>query len=160
MTPKHLFTLALCLLFCSCTEPDTPGTEQPRTTTVQASEISLAAYYAGKELYMTHCFFCHGEKADGQGALALSMEGPQPRNFTIPELAKEHPDSLKRVILDGGEAFGLSGNMPAWAGTISPTEAELLVAFIQMVSTKGGLLPDPNETLNLTDIPQESQPTY
>ena len=160
MTPKHLAVLAFCLLFCSCTQTESPNAEQPLATTIQASEISLAAYYAGKELYMTHCFFCHGEEADGQGSLALSMEGPKPRNFTVPELAKEHPDSLKRVILEGGEAVGLSGNMPAWAGTISPTEAELLVSFIQMVSAKGGLLPESKETLNLSDIPQESQPTY
>lgn len=160
MTAKHQFVLAFCMLFCSCAKPDTSRTEQPRTTTVQASETSLAAYYAGKELYMTHCFFCHGEEADGEGSLARSMEGPKPRNFTIPDLAKAHPDSLKRVILEGGEAVGLSGNMPAWAGTISATEAELLVSFIQIVSTKGGLLPESNETLNLSDIPQESQPTY
>ena len=155
----RILVCMICLgtVACGSQEPPRVNVSPPAATT---SETSLSDYYAGEELYMTHCFFCHGKDADGKGALAASMDGPMPRNFTDPEIAATPPDSLKQSILKGGEAVGLSPNMPAWEGTISSVEAEHIVAFIQAVSKNGGRLPEPSDALKLTDIPQESQPTY
>ena len=157
---NRLSVLTLAFILCACSEKDAPRVDHAISAPVQVAETSLATYHAGKELYMTHCFFCHGKDADGNGALAVSMEGAKPRDFTQPAMATAHPDSLKRAILEGGEAVGLSASMPAWSSTISDLEADLLVDFIQIVSKNGGVLPETEPPLQLTDIPQESQTTY
>ena len=150
----------LCFMLSACNPSDpAPAEKAPQVIAEVTTDASQAAYHAGKELYMTHCFFCHGKLADGQGPLAASMEGAKPRDMRDPALAKAHSDSLKRVILEGGLAVGLSENMPAWNSVLTSDDADVLVAFIQTVSKNGGILVE-EQPLNLTDIPPASQPTY
>ena len=163
ISPEVLYVLGLCFLMSSCAGPDAAPLEKPERDVAAVSvEDKLAAYHAGKQLYMTHCYFCHGKSADGKGPLAASLEGVQPRDFRSPAIASAHPDSLKRVILEGGAAMGLSETMPAWNSTLTPADADMLVAFIQVVSKEGGLLLDiaPMNPRNLTGIPTPSQPAY
>jgi mono/diheme cytochrome c family protein len=59
------------------------------------------------------CAVCHGENGDGQGPAAGSLS-PQPRDFHDRKWQKSVSDeTLRRAIVLGGSAVGLSASMPA-----------------------------------------------
>ena len=141
---NYVFSLMLCasILIQSCMKDPAPSSSNPTQAVTAFVPVEGAKYLAGKDVYMTHCFFCHGEKADGKGPLAGSLGSPTPRDFTQPSVALQSPDSLKHVILQGGEALGLSANMPAWNGTLNDEEVIAVVGFIQAVSLNRGIPPE------------------
>ena len=149
-------------LACFACQPNQPSSTRPEAQirSVEASK-NLGNYETGKKVYMTHCVFCHGEQADGKGYLAVNLGPPAPRDFRLPILAATHPDTLKHVILKGGAANGLSDNMPAWEGTLLDDEVTHVIAFIQTVSRNGGLLPEHEESVRVTDAtPSETHNTH
>ena len=115
--------------------------------------IDKEAYQRGLKVYEQRCFFCHGEQADGNGPLSAQIQGPKPRDFRLRYLSALHPDSLKHVIQQGGEAVGLSPMMPSWEGVLSPQEIDDVVVFIQTVSRHGRVLTEEELTDNPTGTP-------
>jgi mono/diheme cytochrome c family protein len=71
----------------------------------------VQAKFAADSYYESKCLTCHGSggRGDGPGAAALMVK---PRAFTDPAWQQSVTDAhLRRVILQGGQAVGLSEDM-------------------------------------------------
>ena len=161
----YLVWVVLSLLMYSCAEKKTVSEAKRSAPTMQAAGVDeplTAAYTEGEKVYMTHCFFCHGEQAKGDGPLVASLGSEvKPADFTHPRMAEMPQDSLARAIWEGGSAMGLSDLMPAWKGTLTRNEVDNVVIFIQTVSRQGGLLVGSSEDSHVTDaLPERNQHTY
>ena len=83
---------------------------------------------AGRLIYQSRCALCHGESGLGDGRMAAIVKSPPPFNLTLSVM----PDAyLKEIITRGGEAMGRSVQMPPWVDELSPTEIELVIAYIK-----------------------------
>jgi mono/diheme cytochrome c family protein len=88
----------------SCSQP----ADLPRD--FDARVESAPAQRDGRQLFLSHCALCHGERGDGQGARASAFATP-PRDFT--NSAWQHSTSARRVyraIRDGVPGTP----MPSW----------------------------------------------
>lgn len=85
----------------------------------------------GRELYLSHCALCHGERADGRGVRrTLSSD---PRDFTAPAWRRRaSPRQVYAVIRDGVPGTG----MPTWRG-LDEAETWDLVAYVLSVAEEG-----------------------
>ena len=87
---------------------------------------------SGKDLFLTHCAACHGQRAE---ATTEWRKLDSNANYPPPPLdgsahAWHHPLSvLKNLIALGGVANG--GVMPGFAETLSNEETEATVAYFQ-----------------------------
>lgn len=75
-------------------------------------KVSAADKAAARKIYAERCATCHGDsgKGDGAGAAALN---PKPRSFTDAAWqTKTTDDALRKVIVGGGPAVGMSPLMP------------------------------------------------
>ena len=107
---------------------------------VVAPSAALAAgdLAKGKETYKMICETCHGPlgKGDGPGAQGLQ---PPPRDFTKGEFkfdanknGKTGEDAdLKGVISKGAFEFGGSPLMAPWAGVLSDSDIDNVIAYIR-----------------------------
>ncbi len=99
------------------------GGEQPATEAAQApTYASVAAKYD------MSCARCHG--ADGRGEPGLAAGGTMPArpDFTSPEWQQQASDArIRKVVLEGGAAAGLSPQMPGWKGYLSDEELPFLI---------------------------------
>ncbi len=119
MKNKALIAL-MALLPVACGGSDTPA----------APALDAAAVAAGKKVYTdNNCTGCHGEtgKGDTDTAKALPVT---PRDYSDAEWqAKTTDEQLKKVIVDGGDAHGLSALMPK--NDISGADLDNLIVFIR-----------------------------
>ena len=61
---------------------------------------------------MARCSSCHGEAGRGDGAAAMVLN-PKPRNLSdVAWQGSVEDAALKKVIVEGGAAVGLSSAMP------------------------------------------------
>jgi mono/diheme cytochrome c family protein len=98
-----------------------------------AASVAVAARALCPPVYETRCVACHGRNGRGDGPSA-SMLFPRPRDLSEPRFARERSDEvLKRVILEGGTALGLSPVMPAHPD-LDAAELEALVRCIRSFS--------------------------
>lgn len=79
------------------------GESQPATDPKVVAEA--------KQVWDQKCSTCHGTDGRGDGAAGAALE-PKPRNFHDRAWAgRVQDDHLKKVIVEGGAAVGLSANM-------------------------------------------------
>jgi mono/diheme cytochrome c family protein len=102
---KFALLLALPLLAVAC-----GGGDSTDATTV----VDTAAIEAGKALFASNnCVTCHGDKGEGDGLAAAGLD-PKPRKYSDGVWQDSVTDeAIKKVILLGGAANGLSLLMPA-----------------------------------------------
>ncbi|QID17917.1 cytochrome c [Nitrogeniibacter mangrovi] len=86
-----------------------------------------AAERHGEQLYTTNCQACHGDHGIG--------ESPAPGKTSLAPALDEtahawhHTDEqLEKVILEG---LPSPSRMPAWSGTLTPTDARDLIAYMK-----------------------------
>ena len=79
---------------------------------------------AGKKVFMQYCILCHGEKGDGKGPTARSLEVP-PANFGDKKRMNQSDGSLAWKILTG------RGLMPSWAPVLSEEDIWNLINYIR-----------------------------
>jgi len=77
-----------------------------------AQDQSLIA--AGAEVYQTHCASCHGERLINPGS-----------SFDLRTLAADERLRFDKALAEG------KGQMPAWAGMISPEQIDELWAYVR-----------------------------
>ncbi|MEZ5332064.1 MAG: cytochrome c [Thermoanaerobaculia bacterium] len=70
----------------------------------------------GRTTFRTYCASCHGEHADGHGAVAQYLTVPPADLTAISERYGEFPTERIRQIIDGREEVRTHGNrdMPVW----------------------------------------------
>jgi mono/diheme cytochrome c family protein len=91
---------------------------------------------AAKQDYTTFCVKCHGASGKGDGPSAATLK-TKPRDFTdCDRMAKIPEDVMFKAIKDGGEAAGLSKDMPPWKQGFDDAEIHDLVAFVQTFCKK------------------------
>ena len=100
-----------------------PPEAQKLTNSVKATSQSTSQ---GKQNYMQGCYACHGEKGDGKGANAATLN-PHPSSFT---------DKAAMAKISDGELFwkitnGDGKGMPAYNSQYSDTERWNLVNYIR-----------------------------
>ena len=70
-----------------------------------------AAVAEAKEVWDTRCTTCHGADGSGNGPGAAALN-PKPRSFKDPKWhMTANNDKIKKVIVEGGGAVGLSATM-------------------------------------------------
>jgi mono/diheme cytochrome c family protein len=80
-------------------------------TTISSARGDSASDEA-KALMADRCAVCHGENGDGHGPGAANLN-PKPQDFRDRKWQKSVSDeTLTKVIVDGGQAIGLSASMP------------------------------------------------
>ena len=83
------------------------------------------------EIYNTNCARCHGKSGRGDGPDDELLETPLP-DFTDPAFhATRSDEHLRAVIHDGGEAHGLSYEMPPWEGILSEEEFKEIIRYLR-----------------------------
>ncbi|MGR3294397.1 MAG: ethylbenzene dehydrogenase-related protein [Candidatus Scalindua sp.] len=96
------------------------------------------AITAGKKVYETKCYYCHGIKGDGNGSDAPRLD-PKPRNFTRDEYkirSTAHgvlptDEDLFRIISSGVEGSA----MPFW-NTLSSEERWQVIYYIKTFNSE------------------------
>jgi cytochrome c551/c552 len=117
--------LVAILLVSACSKGDTPpppssGTPHAKPETGPSDPNTIGENgptppQQAKLLFDNVCSTCHGLDGTGNGPAAEALN-PKPRNYTDPEWQKAtSDDDIKKIILEGGQAVGKSGMMPAQA---------------------------------------------
>lgn len=107
-------------------------------TTLAAASVSADDDTAHE--YTIYCAKCHGEDGRGDGAYAVKLH-KQPRDFRdCATMAKISDATIVKVIEEGGEAVGLSNEMPSWEGALDDDEIAALAKYIRGFCVK---LPGP-----------------
>jgi mono/diheme cytochrome c family protein len=81
--------------------------------------------------YAIYCAKCHGDDGRGDGVYAPKLH-KKPRDFTNCAVMAPIPDAtIVKAIEQGGEAVGLSNEMPSWQGALDDDEIAALAKFIR-----------------------------
>jgi mono/diheme cytochrome c family protein len=88
----------------------------------------------GPTLYREACASCHGE--DGRGAEGTAVTVPLP-DLTDCSFNTREPDSdWSHVVTHGGAAMGLSAQMPAFAGALTPDQTRRVLDHLRRFCTE------------------------
>lgn len=101
-----------------------------RTLSVPGKHVSIPA---GKDIYNTFCWACHGIKGDGQGPAAKNLVGVKPRDFTSKEFVIEgREEKIHRTIFEGAaKTFHGSPYMPEWKTSLSYQQIMEVVEYLK-----------------------------
>ena len=98
---------------------------------------------SGWKTYKNLCADCHGEKGDGKGPLAETMN-PAPANYqNCDVLSKVSDEDIKKVIMEGTQAIGKSAAMQGFKKKIK--DPAVLDLLIEVVRSFGGCNYSPEE---------------
>jgi len=87
----------------------------------------------GRDLYLSRCVSCHGERGRGDGPLAKGLSGPKPRDFSGE--AWRHGDQPEQAI--DVVARGVPNtSMPGWSSSYSPSEIRGVTAYVYYLAGK------------------------
>lgn len=92
------------------------------TNPIPVDEISLQR---GEILYSIHCALCHGEKAQGDGPLAIHYSDRPPSDLTGPNVAAQFDGTLFRTISQG------FGQMPPLTENLTPRERWDVINYLR-----------------------------
>jgi mono/diheme cytochrome c family protein len=85
----------------------------------------------GEPMYQRYCSGCHGADGRGGGKVFMPHVGPLNRKGHT-ELLDD--DYVASIITQGGPAFGKSGYMPSFKGTLSPDDIADVIAYVRSLS--------------------------
>lgn len=102
-----------------------------------AQEIPAAAQAEADTVWQQRCSTCHGPGGKGDGPAAAALT-PKPRDFTSADWQKSVTDEhIEKVIVEGGQAVGLSMLMTANPDLASrPDVVKALRAHVRSLGAK------------------------
>jgi uncharacterized membrane protein len=131
--------------------PDLPAAPSTGAASVPTAPASSAAggdvAAAAREVFANRCALCHGAGGKGDGAAGQGLK-PRPRDFSDAHWQASTDDAnIRRIILEGGPAVGMSAAMPPAADLAGKPEVfAALVAHIRgfgaAPGTDAGAAPD------------------
>ena len=101
-----------------------------RTLSVPGKHVSVLA---GKDIYNTFCWVCHGAKGDGQGPAAKNLVGVKPRDFTAKDFRIEgREQEVRRTIFEGAaKTFHGSPYMPEWKTALAHQQILDVIEYLK-----------------------------
>lgn len=92
-----------------------------RTMSVPGKHVSVAA---GKDIYTTVCWVCHGLEGNGKGPAAKNLVDAKPRDFTRPDFVIEGREEriYRNIALGAAKAYHGPSYMPEWQTSLSPQQ--------------------------------------
>jgi mono/diheme cytochrome c family protein len=101
-----------------------------RTLSVPGKHVSVAA---GRDIYNSTCWPCHGAKGDGNGPVAKFLEGTKPRDFTATTfvIAGREDEVVQFISVGAAQAAHGSHYMPEWASRLSPQQIRDTVEYLK-----------------------------
>lgn len=121
---------------------------------VQAHTDSAAA-----TRYRASCANCHGVDGRGHPAQAPKLSVTPPDLASCKYSTAEHESQWVAIVRDGGAAFGLSSEMPAFRETLKPEEIEAVVRYVRSFCHESGWPPGelnfPRATLSEKAFPED-----
>jgi mono/diheme cytochrome c family protein len=128
------------------TRAETPSTLSTALAAVAAlgfglafapSDASAQDAAAGKTVYTTNCFSCHGATGKGDGPVGAALN-PKPRDFSTGDFKFDankdgtpgEDADLTLVIKTGAAAYGGSPLMAPWP-TLSDADVANVIAYIR-----------------------------
>ena len=101
------------------------------------AKVSRESATQAQEIFQSRCAVCHGARGNGKGPGSAPLD-PKPRNFTSVKWQKSVTDEhLKKHIVYGGAAVGLSPTCPANPDLdANPKVVDGLVAFIRSIGAQ------------------------
>jgi glucose/arabinose dehydrogenase len=108
------------------------GLADRQSETLESKSRPVSADEAA-ELYRVSCSRCHGNAGKGDGPDGPHMGVPMP-DLTDPASLKSRDNAaLRKVILEGGAATGLSPMMPPWGQILDEQELDGVVRYIEQL---------------------------
>ncbi len=119
----------LCAIFVLLLGACHRGSRAPEA--VAPPRGSIYEQQIGKQVFHTYCAGCHGDRGQGDGFNAFSLD-PHPRDLSDPAFQKKVTNAdLADVVRRGGAGVGLSSLMPPWGHTLDPRRTDAVVVYIR-----------------------------
>jgi mono/diheme cytochrome c family protein len=91
----------------------------------------------GQALYDYYCVLCHGTSGNGDGFNSYTLTTP-PAKLADPNLMSKLSDAqIIAVVKIGGQALGLSSQMPSWGNLFKDKDLNVLAAYVRTLSKPG-----------------------
>lgn len=106
------------------------------TLLVPTAWVGATDLQAAKENFATFCVLCHGKEGKGDGPSAATL-ATKPKDITdCARMNAIKDETVFTAIKEGGQAAGLSNDMPAWKEGMEDDEIRDLVAYIRGLCKK------------------------
>ena len=101
-----------------------------RTLGVPGKHASLAA---GRDIYTSICWTCHGLDGNGKGPAAPNLGDAKPRDFTSPQFKIEgrEEEVYRTIALGAAKSFHGSDYMIEWQTALSPQQILDVMEYIK-----------------------------
>lgn len=119
------------MLFAQAVKPETmrAAVAYMRTLAVPGKHVSVLA---GRDVYETFCWLCHGRKGNGKGPAADKLPGAKPRDFTSPSFVVAGREAELAKTITSGAASTIHGSeyMEEWGTKLTPQQVKDVIAYI------------------------------
>lgn len=107
-----------------------------RTLSVPGKHVSVLA---GKDIYDSFCWFCHGMKGDGKGPVAKNVQGTKPRDFTSKKFVIDGREGEIFQTITMGAAASFHGNatMLEWGNKLTDQQRRDVIEYIKVLKAAG-----------------------
>lgn len=117
----------------ACGSKDGGDGAEPKKATLK---VPAAAKGEARGIYAQRCVSCHGSEGKGNGPASAALN-PKPRSFADAVWQKKTTNEhLRKVLLGGGTAVGLSALMPGNADL--KNKPDVINGLILMIRAQGG----------------------
>lgn len=136
MRSRVLVFLAV-ILGSGCGASSSDNSQSRKEQAASAVRVQKSLVQRGKTVFSERCAVCHGEDAGGTGPMAQTIDTPKPADFRQNRYAGMPADSIRRVIVRGGERTGRNPRMPAWGDALTEKEIDAVTSFVRAVGRLG-----------------------